>query len=184
MLFLLKRSWQTALAGLMVLTALGVGLRALLPEPTPLGLSADQVLLGVVVFAGVLCSDVLLHGLFLLLFGNAYRLRHRQLVKVFRDQGPAAMLLGALMAGVGEELVFRGLGTDPIYLFTAAVLFGLLHHVLWPFTFWAVYQGLLFAVAASLTQALIVTMVAHFLHDLIGFLLFAYLNRRLSATSP
>jgi membrane protease YdiL (CAAX protease family) len=178
MLFLLKRSWQTALAGLIVLTALGLGLRALLPEPTPLGLSAEQVLLGVAVFAAVLGSDALLHGLLLLLFGAAYRRRHRQLVEVFRGQGGAALLLGALMAGVGEELVFRGVGTEPLALVAAAVLFGLLHHLLWPFTLWAVYQGLLFALAVHLTQALTVTMVAHFLHDLAGFLLFAHLNRR------
>ncbi len=187
MLFLLKRRWQTALGGLVVLAALGLGLRAAAPEPTPVGFSAEHVALGAAVFAGVLCSDATLHGLFLLVFGRPYRRRHRELAEVFRGQRFGAILAGALMAGVGEELVFRGVSTDPVYLGTAAVVFGLLHHIrmsLWPFTLWAVYQGLLFALALHLTQTLTVTMTAHFLHDLAGFLLFAYLNRRAADAVP
>src|SRR5438552_7243135 len=103
MLFLLKRRWQTALAGLAVLVALGLGLRRLLPEAPPLDFSAEAVLLGVGVFAAVLCSDVILHGLFCLVFGSPYRRRHREFAAVFRRQSTAAILAGALMAGVGEE---------------------------------------------------------------------------------
>ena len=181
MLFILKRRWQTALAGLVVLATVGLLLRAVLPSPTALAFSADTLLLGVAVFAGVLLSDILLHGLFLLTFGDSYRRRHRELVALFRGQAPPAIVLGAAMAGVGEELVFRGLSVEPAYLIGGAVLFGLLHHVrasLWPFTVWAIYQGLLFAATLSLTQALTVTMTAHFLHDSAGFLLFRHLNRR------
>jgi len=101
-------------------------------------------------------------------------------MELFRGQRLPAIVLGAGMAGVGEELVFRGLSLEPAYLIGGAVVFGLLHHVrasLWPFTVWAIYQGLLFAAAVSLTQALTVTMTAHFLHDSAGFLLFRCLNR-------
>ena len=94
--------------------------------------------------------------------------------------GFALVLIGALMAGVGEELVFRGASLSQTYLFGGAVVFGLLHHIrrdLWPFTIWAVWQGLLFATALYLTELLFVTMVAHFLHDFIGFLIFRYINR-------
>jgi membrane protease YdiL (CAAX protease family) len=181
MLFLLKRRWQTALAGTAVLAALGLGLRLVLPGAVPFGFSAEAVLQGAGVFAAVLASDALLHGLFWLAFGEAYRRKHRELVAVFRGQSLAAILAGSLMAGAGEELVFRGLSPAPAYLACAAVVFGGLHHIrasLWPFTLWAAYQGLLFAAALSLTGALAVTMVAHFLHDLAGFLLFVHLNRR------
>jgi membrane protease YdiL (CAAX protease family) len=187
MLFLLKRRWQTALAGLAVLAALGLGLRGLLRDVPPLGFSAEAVLLGAGVFAAVLASDVALHGLFCLGFGAAYRRRHRELAEVFRGQSLAAILAGSLMAGVGEELVFRGLGSGPVYLTVAAVLFGGLHHIrasLWPFTPWAVYQGLLFAATLYLTGLLAVTMVAHFLHDLAGFMLFRYLHGRAPQPAP
>ncbi len=186
MLFLLKRRWQTGLAGLVALAALGLTLRLFLPDVPPVGLSLDAVLLGAAIVSGVLLSDALLHGLFLLTFGDAYRQRHRELVEVFRGQGLPAILAGALMAGLGEEWVFRGLGTGPVYLVAAAVVFGLLHHIraaLWPFTAWAVYQGLLFAAALYATQTLAVTMTAHFLHDLAGFLLFVYLNKKFGRTA-
>jgi membrane protease YdiL (CAAX protease family) len=60
-------------------------------------------------------------------------------------------------------------------------VFGLLHHIrasLWPFTLWAIWQGLLLAAGLWCTGELAVTMEAHFLHDLIGFLLFLYLNHQ------
>jgi membrane protease YdiL (CAAX protease family) len=181
MLFLLKRTWGSALLGLLVLVVLGLSLRAGLSAGPPFAPSVYHVAIGLGVFVVVLASDILLHTLFSRLFGDAYRRRHRELVELFRGQTVATMLAGAAMAGIGEELLFRGLSTDPIYLSVAAVVFGLLHHVrraLWPFTLWAIYEGLLFAGALYLTGALLVPMVAHFLHDLAGFLIFRALNRR------
>ena len=55
-----------------------------------------------------------------------------------------------------------------------------MHHVrrpLWPFTVWAVWEGLLFAAALWYFEDLAVTMTAHFLHDFAGFLIFRRLNR-------
>jgi membrane protease YdiL (CAAX protease family) len=181
MLFLLKRTWPAGLISLLVLCLLGLGLRSQLGGGTELGVSPGAFLLGCVVFTLVTVSDVTLHGLFCLLFGERYRRRHRELVAVFRGQTIAAILVGALMAGLGEELVFRGLGTKPLYLTGSAVVFGLIHHIrrsLWPFTLWAIWQGLLFAGALYYTELLCVTMTAHFLHDLTGFIIFRYLNHR------
>ncbi len=181
MLFLVKRTWLGGLAGLVVLAALGLGLREGFDIGPPVHLSGNTALLGLGVFAAVLASDGLLHGLFLLVIGEPYRRRHRELVQVFQGQTIAAVLAGAAMAGLGEEWIFRGLSTRPVYLVCAAVGFGLLHHIrwsLWPFTVWAIYQGLLFAAALAFTGSLAVTMVAHFLHDLAGFLIFRYLNHR------
>jgi membrane protease YdiL (CAAX protease family) len=182
MLFLLKRTWPGGLAGLTALALLGLLLRHVLGDAPAVAASWRNVLLGVAVVGGVLVSDVSLHGLFLLVFGEPYRRRHRELAGVFRGQGLAAILAGAAMAGFGEELVFRGLSADWRYLLVSAVAFGLLHHVrrsLWPFTVWAVWQGLLFAAALWTFEALSVTMTAHFLHDFAGFLIF----RRLNATA-
>jgi membrane protease YdiL (CAAX protease family) len=180
MLFLLKRCWTGGLLGLAVLAVLGVGPRLFLGDGPDVTVTPAAALLGVAAFAVVLASDVTLHGLFRLVFGAAYRRRHRELCEVFRGQGIAAILAGAAMAGLGEEVVFRGLTTGSIYLVAAAVVFGLLHHIrrsLWPFTAWAMWQGLLLAAAVFLTRNLFVSMEAHFLHDLTGFLIFRYLNR-------
>jgi membrane protease YdiL (CAAX protease family) len=179
MLFLLKRTWQTAVPAMLVLSALGVAGRLVCTHRPEFNFSVSHAGIGVLVVVGVIASDVLLHLLFCGVFGPAYRRRHAELVAIFRGQTNAAILAGALMAGVGEELVFRGLGSDPTYLIGAAVAFGALHHVrrrLWPFSIWAAYQGALFAVALLWTESLSVPMTAHFLHDLIGFLLFSRLN--------
>jgi membrane protease YdiL (CAAX protease family) len=183
MLFLLKRTWPGGLAGLAFLALLGLTLRHVLGNVPPIDPSWQNILLGVAVVGGVLASDVSLHGLFCLLFGEAYRWRHRELSGVFRGQSMAAILAGAAMAGLGEELVFRGLSGDWHFLVASAVAFGLLHHIrrsLWPFTLWAAWQGLLFAAALWYFRALSVTMTAHFLHDFAGFLIF----RRLNAVKP
>jgi membrane protease YdiL (CAAX protease family) len=138
-----------------------------------------NVSLGVAVVVGVMASDLLLHLLFCRLFGRAYLERFAELAATFRGQTNAAILVGALMAGVGEELVFRGWGSGWTYLAASAAVFGALHHVrgrFWPFTLWAAYQGVLFAGALVWTGALCVPMTAHFLHDLAGFLIFRRLN--------
>ncbi len=181
MLFLLKRTGAGSLAGLAVLAALGLVLRPVVPAPAPFNLSLHTVGLGVLAFAVVLTSDAVIHGLLWVAFGERYLRRQRELADVFEGQTFVAILAGALMAGAGEELVFRGLGTGTAYLGASAVVFGLLHHIrasLWPFTAWAIWQGVLFAVALRATESLAVTMVAHFLHDLTGFLVFRYLRRR------
>ena len=186
MLFLAKRTWKDALTGLLVLALLGLGLRAAVPNPPPLDLSFETVRLGVLAVGLVLCSDGVIHGMLLLLFGARYRRLHGELAAVFRGQTYAAMFTGALMAGVGEELVFRGLSTHPVYLGVSAILFGLLHHIrreLWPFTLWAMWEGALFGVVLGWTGVLGVTMLAHFLHDLIGFRIFRYLRGRTEDSS-
>jgi membrane protease YdiL (CAAX protease family) len=179
MLFLLKRTWSGGLAGLALFAALGLALRHVLPDVPPSDLSGRNGLLGVAVVGAVLVSDVTIHGLSCLAFGERYRRRHRELAEVFRGQTLAAILAGAAMAGLGEELVFRGVSADGRFLAASAVVFGLLHHVrraLWPFTLWAVWQGLLFAAALWYFRDLSVTMTAHFLHDFSGFLIFRWLN--------
>ena len=181
MLFLLKRTVPTALGALLILTALGWALRWWRgDQATPLHFAPEPVLLGVAVGGGVLVSDALIHGALLLVFGDAYRKRHVELAAVFRGQTLAAIVCGALMAGIGEELVFRGPGTGLAYLLPMALLFGVLHHVrgsLWYATVWAVWEGILFALAVYFTGELAVTMVAHFLHDLLGFLIFRRVNK-------
>jgi hypothetical protein len=182
MFFLLKRTVAGGLAGLLVLGVLGVGLRRLLGDSVPpLSLTWSAVWTGCAVCGVVLVSDGLIHGTLWLAWGEGYRRRYRELAGLFRGQSLAAALTGALMAGVGEELVFRGMSASPGVLFPAAVVFGLAHHVrrsLWGFTVWSVWEGTLLAAAMAWTGELAAVMVAHFLHDFLGFLAFRWENRR------
>ncbi len=181
MLFLLKRRWATALPALVLLASIGVLGRRLLPAPPPIDFTPCHVLLGIGVFCGILASDMVLHTLLLLTFRKSYRTRYRELAALFRGQTIPAILSGAVLAGIGEEMAFRGMSTSALYLLPGAALFGLLHHIrpsLWIFTPWAIYQGLLLAGALYVTDSLAVNMVAHFCHDLAGFLIFRRLNQR------
>ena len=184
MLFLVKRTWPPALMALVVLALVALSVRQFLPAVTPMTLSLGNIAYGVAVVAMVLVSDATLHEVFCLLFGERYKRRHRELAAVFWGQSFPAIAAGAALAGIGEELIFRGMSTHLGYLIPSAVVFGLLHHIrrsLWPFTLWAIWEGLLFAAALWYFQDLVVTMVAHFLHDFAGFLIFRYLNSRESS---
>jgi len=180
MLFLLKRTVSGSLLGLLVLAILGLIARQFVPAAVPVEFSFSQALTGIVIAGIVICSDGLIHGSLWLLFGQTYLGRYEQLASTFRQQTLAAMVCGALMAGGGEELVFRGLSPSPAVLLPGAVAFGLLHHIrrdLWPITIWSIWEGVLFALAVLYTGSLLPNMIAHFLHDLIGFLIFRHLNR-------
>ena len=184
MLFRLKFTVAGALVGLLVLASLGLLLRHLLGNSVPpLVLTVEAARTGLVVCCAVLLSDALVHGTLWLLWGKPYRRAYHDLAAVFRGQSALAILIGALMAGIGEEMVFRGLSTSPWFLFPAAVVFGLLHHLggsLRGFTLWFVWEGILFAIAMFVTGELVATMTAHFLHDLLGFLAFRFENRSLT----
>jgi hypothetical protein len=172
MLFLLKRTWPGSLTGLAVLFLAALCLRHVLGGGPSFVVNFSSAGLGLAVCACVLFSDGLLHSLLSWSGGARYRQRFQELAGVFRRQSVWAIAAGSLMAGLGEEPFFRGLSTDPMVLGALAVVFGLLHHVrrsLWPFTLWAIYEGLLFAAALYFTGNLFVTMVAHCLHDLVGF---------------
>jgi len=181
MLFLLKRQWSTALLGLAVLGLLGVGIRLSFVTGPDLGVSPRTALLGLGLLAVILASDGIIHVSLSLGFGERYLARYRDLAALFQGQTTGAMLAGAAMAGIGEELLFRGVSVRPIALIVSAVIFGAFHHIgrrFWPFTIWSAYQGLLLAGGVYYTDALFVTMLAHFLHDLCGFLIFRWFNRR------
>jgi membrane protease YdiL (CAAX protease family) len=182
MLFLLKRKVRTSLLALLVLGLLGLALRQVAPGPLPeLAFTPKAAWTGLVIVSVVLLSDGMVHGLLTLGFGRRYLLLYGELAWAFRRQRVAAMLTGALMAGVGEELFFRGATMSLPILLAGGVAFGVCHHLpgrLAPFTFWSIWEGLLFALALWWTQLLTATMLAHFLHDLVGFLLFRWQNRR------
>lgn len=82
----------------------------------------------------------------------------------------------ALLAGVGEELLFRvGMQTllanyVSIYLaiFVPALVFGLLHFLSWPYFISATLMGLVFGVVYHFTQSAMLVIVWHAVYDLIA----------------
>jgi membrane protease YdiL (CAAX protease family) len=141
-------------------------------------------------------SDALLHGGLWLALRDRYLTQYGALVAYFRPQGPLEIAAGGLLAG-GEEMVFRGVLLEALMsraemgpvgaIALAALAFGALHvprdrpapsaFHLAPFALWAVWEGVLLGGLYVATGSLLLLMVAHALHDVAGFSLFAWQRR-------
>ncbi len=82
----------------------------------------------------------------------------------------------ALLAGVGEELLFRVALQSwltnyvPVYLaiFAPALVFGLLHFLSWSYFIAATLMGLVFGIAYHFTQSVMLVIAWHAIYDLIA----------------
>jgi membrane protease YdiL (CAAX protease family) len=194
MLFSIKNRSVPTFALLLVLVAGCFWARAALHlawriAPFP-GLVRD-VALGLSV---ILACDVLVHGALTWMLGDRYRRSYHALADYFRPQGPLEIGAGALLAG-GEELFFRGILLQGLMdraglgagagLGVSALTFGALHWLrdprLAPFTLWALWEGVVLGCLYLAFGSLLVSMIVHAAHDLIGFTLFAR-ERQLGAT--
>lgn len=89
---------------------------------------------------------------------------------------PAVLVLLSLLAGVGEELLFRGaiqgwlmVHTDPVTaVFAASVLFGLVHYVSFTYFLVATGLGLILGAAYVLSESLVLVMIWHAVYDMIA----------------
>ena len=115
---------------------------------------------------------------------NLERIVRDHLVPLFRDAGPVALGAVSLAAGIGEELLFRGVIQDGIAgpagpvagLLIASLLFGLAHAITPAYFVLASLMGLYLGGIYLATGNLLVPILVHFLYDWI--LLSRYLARR------
>lgn len=89
--------------------------------------------------------------------------------EALRMAGYPVMLVVVIMAGLGEEVLFRG-GLQPIIgILPAALLFGFSHggwrREMWAYVVAASLSGTLFGIAYHLTGELWVSIIAHALHN-------------------
>jgi membrane protease YdiL (CAAX protease family) len=185
MLFAAKRRAPHALLVLVLLAAVALPLGAAetLRGRPPLPVTLRAALLGL---AALLAADGVIHLAAGMVGGGAYRRAYRRLAEYFGGQRPAGVLAGSLLAGAGEELLFRGVLLPraleagwPAPAAVAAVggLFGALHWL--PgrlpgiFALWAAWQGVVLGALYVAGGSLPACMVAHAAHDAVGFLLLA-----------
>ncbi|MFW6124910.1 MAG: type II CAAX prenyl endopeptidase Rce1 family protein [Pirellulales bacterium] len=174
MLFLAKKRVIPAVVLLAVFAVVGLVVRRWLPSPTPIAPDGTALGLGVFAAAVMLALDGLLHMLGVRWGGAPYARRLANLYETFRGQTYAAAFAGALLAA-GEEWIFRGLDDRAVPLALAALVFGLCHYLPragWLFAVWAVWEGVVLASVVGMTGNLAVSMTAHGVHDLAGFLWF------------
>lgn len=129
--------------------------------------------------AGVLACGVL----FSLMSSSARALpgvaRLQNTLDLVRDTlGPIAcwqILLIAGMAGLSEEVLFRGVVQQEFGLVAAALLFGLCHPLSVAYVVYATLLGLYMGVVAKLTGGVVAPIIVHALYDAVGLW---YLTRR------
>jgi hypothetical protein len=78
------------------------------------------------------------------------------------------VLILAFLAGLSEEVFFRGVLQQEIGLGPASFAFGLLHFVSLPYMVWATLTGLYLGWLLQLTQNLWVPILAHTVVDVVG----------------
>lgn len=184
MLFAVKNDWRLAVgvALLFFLMAWGWGIDLE-------GMNSLSSFLLSLLISGVMVglSDGVLYFLFKSLLGRAYLERYTQFTQFFAPQGWREMVAGGVLA-VAEEGVFRGvvlvflldgLGWSiPAGVILTSLLFGLTHLIpqrnLAVFALWSIWESLLLSLLFLWTDSLLIVMVVHGLHDLVGFGLFAY----------
>jgi hypothetical protein len=91
-----------------------------------------------------------------------------EIFPLFRGMSVPQLTLLAAAAGLGEELLFRGVIQEELGLGIASVLFGLLHgptRELWPLALWAAVAGAALGVLYQVSGNLFVPALSHALYD-------------------
>jgi membrane protease YdiL (CAAX protease family) len=180
MLFWAKQTTSRGLITLLLLVGAAYASGAAVHQPLTLHPRLLDAGLGVAIWLVILTSDLALHALFCRVGGAGYRAVGVEFRTYVRRMTPAACIVGGLVAGLGEEPLFRGVllpllsSLSPaIGLLATAALFGAAHFIrpsLWLLAVWAAWQGILLGAVYTLTGSLAAVMLAHFLHDTTAFL--------------
>lgn len=102
----------------------------------------------------------------------------------FRRASVADLLGVAALAGLGEELFFRGVLQDELGIWIASAIFGLPHgpsRELWPLAVWATGMGVVLGALYQASGNLFVPALAHALYDGAALI---YVRRRGGTGSP
>lgn len=177
--FLVAVLFEAALIPLALLLALPLGLQPL---------SAFEVSPGVL-FTGVIATVPLVIALAACAWAGAAwfreieRLARPLIESVFRGRGVAAVIGVSALAGIGEEMLFRGAMQAGLTaslgpwsgLLLASILFGLMHALSWAYFMLAAVMGLYLGGLYQMTGNLLLPAIVHGLYDAlaIGYLLMA-----------
>ena len=186
MFFHLKHRWQIALLA----TGVGGLFSWQFGAFTHLTASAwslrTQIGIGFVAGILSLVCDGVLHEICKRTLGQTYLegfYRHGRVV-LGRMRWPE-YITGGLMAALAEEPLFRGtllvaIDHDVLGIMITALLFAACHWLLREFLlfwFWAMLEGILFGLLMAATGSLLIPMIAHGLHDIVGYRVFQAMIR-------
>ncbi len=186
MIFLIKQHWPLALLVTAVWTSFNLrcgGWAPLTSTSSPVGVQLAWGIGGALL---ALLINGLVHTGLAKGFGQAYLSRFDRYA---RDVGQGMRwphwATGGVMAALAEEPFFRGVVVGAVdapvpALLLSTALFGLCHWLrprYFGFWIWALWENVLFTLLFLATGSLLVTIVAHGLHDLGAYAVFAHLTR-------
>jgi hypothetical protein len=192
MIFRIKQRWWSSLlatvAMLLVAWLLGGADRWV----GRMGSVWQAVAIGAVAGAGCGLVNMLLHRslLYFLRAGSYARRFETFAIEVIGRMRRVDAVAGGIMAGLGEEPLFRGVivpafGSPVLGVIVAAVVFGLAHHLkreYLGFLIWGMAEGILFGTLFVATESIIVPAVTHAIFDTVGFLYFERLRDHLHSS--
>ena len=186
MFFYLKHRWQIALIATGVGGLLSWQFNAftyLTASPWSLG---AQIGIGLVAGVLSLVFDGVLHEIFKQTLGQTYleAFNHHGCVVLGRMRWPE-YITGGLMAAFAEEPLFRGallvaIDRGILGVVITGLLFAACHWLrrgFLLFWFWAVLEGIWFGLLMIATGSLLIPMIAHGLHDIVGYRVFQAMIR-------
>lgn len=163
---------------LLIIAFLGEGLMFVLglvwilarDRPFTLGLSAASIAIGLLTAVGLAIVQyaMLWYAPAVRPVRSLRRLYRDVLFPLFRDATPIEIVVISLLAGIGEEVFFRGGMQQQWGLVVASVLFGVCHiggRATLPLGLWAACTGALLGGLAMATGGLAAPIVAHAAYD-------------------
>ena len=155
------------------------------------GFTASTILISMIV---VLVTYVLIYWLTSHSWLNTREMRelNTQLVALFKNLTWPQIIVLSLCAGIGEELLFRGLlqtwlvtKLNPFWgVIGASMIFGLMHYLNATYIILTFVLGCLFGIAYYLTDSLLLIMAAHAVYDVIAFGVIVKYSHLLRTESP
>jgi len=189
-IFRIKHYWPLAFAVTLAGLAAAWALRA--QDAIPSERFSYLWLVGIGLAGGVcaLIINGILHEILKKVIGKRYLVAFEPYGKTVLDgMHWPAYLTGGLMAAFAEEPIFRGLllplvqrqtGSAVAAILIAAAVFAACHWLCTrylPFWFWAMWEGVVFGILTVWTGSILPAMIAHGLHDVVAYRIFASLLR-------
>lgn len=182
MLFLAKQTFPRQAVALVVLLSAAAALAQWRATSLQVGVSWRDASIGLLALVAVGGLDLLVLAGHRVVGGRRFVSAIAEtLTDMLGGLSPLAAAGAGIVAGVGEEVFFRGALQPWIGLPATALVFGLCHSGTRPLmrlTVWAALEGVWFGLLYEITGSLLVPMVAHGLHDSGSILGIRWLARR------
>ncbi len=187
MLFSIKKNVSLTLLATLVITTLSLYMQSIFGLEWDFELNLKVVLIGALGFILITFSDFLIHITLIGILRSSYLDTYTRFIYYFRSQSVYTVLVSGLAAG-SEELFFRGVvleglvqiaGASELWaLATSALFFGAFHLIFKRgfalFGLWAVWEGVLLGGLYLYSGSLLLCVVVHCLHDILGYSFYAF----------